>query len=277
MSQTPKKVPIALLAGKGDLPRHLISVFQNQGRSFVVVAFKGQTEEDLVKQTEHQWVHLGEVGKALSFMKQHDICEIVMAGGITRPSMTEIRPDWEGVKWLARLGKKALGDDGLLTSLIGMLEEHGYTIVGPHTLLESLLAPEGPLTADVPDEQAMLDIERGQEVLQCLSSADVGQAIVVQQGLVLGIEAIEGTDGLIERASVLKRSGLGGVLVKFSKPQQEKRVDLPTIGVETIRRVAAAGLRGIAIEAGRTLIVNAEEVKELAAKNNLFVIGIKGS
>lgn len=272
--QLPNQVPIALFAGKGELPRTLIRTFQSQHRPFVVLAFKGQTEETLVHDIPHLWLHFGEVGKAMKYLKENQIQEVVMAGGITRPAMSEIRPDWEGVKWLAKIGSRALGDDNLLKHVIKMVEEQGYQIVGPDDILNALLAPEGVLTVLKPDEQAMNDMSRGIEVLKALANVDVGQAVVVQEGLVLGVEAIEGTDALIERAGALQRSGLGGVLVKMAKTHQELRVDLPTIGVETIQNIAKSGLRGIAVEAGRTLILNQPDVLKMAQEKGLFIIGL---
>ena len=277
MQPLPKQAPIALLAGRGDLPRALIHVFQNQNRPFVVLAFKGQTEEALLKEAPHIWLHFGEIGKALSYMKENNIQEIVMAGAISRPAMSEIRPDWEGVKWLAKIGSKALGDDNILKLVIDMIVERGYRVVGPDDILSDLLAKEGVLTHMIPDEQAWRDIGRGVEVLSALSPVDVGQAVVVQEGLILGIEALEGTDALIERAGALRRPGLGGILIKIAKRQQEQRVDLPTIGPETIHKMVKAGLRGVAIEASRTLILNREEVLKLAQKKGLFIVGLASS
>ena len=274
MPGAPSQVPIALLAGKGDLPFILLQGFQKQKRPFVVLAFKGQTEEDLVKDFPHIWLRFGEAGKALQYVKEHKIQEVVMAGTISRPAMSEIRPDWEGVKWLAKIGSKALGDDNLLTLIIGMIEGHGYKIVGPDTILDNLLAPEGILSAIEPDEQGWRDIGRGVEILSALSPVDVGQAVVIQEGLVLGVEAIEGTDALIKRAGSLSRPGLGGVLIKTAKHQQEQRVDLPTIGLETVRKAIQAGLRGIAVEAERTLFLNREEALKLAQEKGFFIVGL---
>lgn len=272
--QTPKHVPIALFAGKGDLPRMLIQIFQSQARPFIVFAFKGQTEEELVKDVPHAWLHFGEVGKALKSLSEHHIKQIVMAGTLARPAMSEIRPDWEGVKWIAKIGTKALGDDNLLKILISLLEDEGYQVVAPHTILTDLLAPEGCLTSIEPDEQAWRDIGRGVEVLSALESVDVGQATAIQEGLVLGIEAIEGTDALIDRAGQLRRDGKGGVLIKLSKRQQEHRVDLPVVGLETISRCAKAELRGIAVEAERTLLLNQKEVIEFANEKSMFLIAL---
>lgn len=274
MPAVPNQAPIALFAGKGDLPKTLVRLFQKQDRPFVVLAFNGQTNKNMVQDLPHIWIHYGEVGKALEYIKKNHIKEIVMAGAISRPALTEIRPDWEGVKWLAKIGSKALGDDNLLKLIIRMIEEKGYKVVGPDDLLADILAPEGTLSTLEPDEQAWKDIGRGMEILWALSPADVGQAVVVQEGLVLGVEAIEGTDALIERSASLHRPGLGGVLIKIAKHQQEQRVDLPTIGLETVHKALEAGLRGIAVEAGQTLFLNQEEALKLANSKKFFIVGL---
>lgn len=268
------QAPIALFAGRGNLPLTLLRLFQKQKRPFVILAFKGQTEEQLVKGLPHIWLHFGEAGKALRYIAENHIQEIVMAGAISRPTLSEIRPDWEGVKWLTQIGSKALGDDNLLKLVIKMIESKGYKVIGPDDILADLLAPQGQLSSIEPDAQAWRDIGRGIEILSALSPVDIGQAVVVQEGLVLGIEAIEGTDALIERTSQLHRPGLGGILIKTSKYQQEQRADLPTIGLQTIHKVLQAGLRGIAIEAGRTLFLDREEGLKLAQEKGLFIVSL---
>jgi hypothetical protein len=272
VQQEPK--PIALIAGSGDLPRRLIDVFKSQHRPYVILAFKGQTEESLVIDHPHLWVYFGEVGKSLDYFKKNKIKEIVMAGKLTRPAFSEMKPDWEGVKWLAKLGSNALGDDHFLKVIIDLIESKGYQIVGPDHILEALIVPSGTLTEVEPDEKAWIDIQRGVEVLKALSPVDVGQAVVVQDGLVLGVEAIEGTDALIERAGKLQRPGPGGILIKMAKIDQEDRVDLPTIGVDTIMKVASNGFQGIALNAGKALILDKKAVLKLADEKGLFLLAL---
>jgi hypothetical protein len=191
--------------------------------------------------------------------------------------LAALRPDWRAAKMLARIGLRALGDDGFLSAIIKEFELEGFHVVGVHDLLGSLLAPEGPLGKIAPDTQAEADIERGLEVAHALGAVDVGQAVVVQQGIVLGLEAAEGTDALIERAGRLQGEGAGGVLVKAVKPGQERRADLPTVGVATVQACARAGLRGIAVEAGMALVIDRPAVATAADDAGLFVAGIKRS
>ena len=175
----------------------------------------------------------------------------------------------------ARIGLRALGDNGLLSAIIQELETEGFRVVGVDDLLEPLLAPEGALGRVTPDEAALIDVSRGLEVARALGGVDVGQSVVVQQGIVLGVEAAEGTDALLERVAGRRLEGPGGVLVKIAKPGQERRADLPVMGVPTVAACAKAGLRGIAVEAGAALVIDRAEAVAAADRAGLFVLGIK--
>lgn len=266
---------LGIIAGGGDLPTRLIEVCRADGREVFVLALQGQTEPATVAGTEHIWVRLGEAAPALAALHGAGVEELVMIGPVRRPGITEMRPDLRCVQFLAKAGAKALGDDGLLRAIVGGLEEEGFTVIGADALLGELLAPLGPIGALQPDPQADSDIARGLEVARALGAADVGQAAVVQQGIVLGVEAAEGTDQLLSRCADLAREGPGGVLVKIRKPGQERRVDLPTVGLDTVSAAARAGLRGIAVEAGGSLIVDRKSVADAADAAGLFVIGIE--
>ena len=200
-----------------------------------------------------------------------------MAGAIARPSLAELRPDLGTARWLARIGTASSGDDGLLRSIIQALETEGFTVRGIDDLLSGLVADAGTYGRTQPDEAAWADIERGVSVAKALGAADVGQAVVVQQGLVLAVEALEGTDALLRRAAELRRDGPGGVLVKVTKPRQERRADLPSIGSGTVEGSATAGLKGIALEAGGTLIIDREAVIRAADAAGLFIVGLPPS
>lgn len=158
--------------------------------------------------------------------------------------------------------------------MIGEFESEGFKVVGAHDVLGDLLAPLGTWGRVRPDEQAESDIRHGVKVAQGLGALDVGQSVVVQQGIVLGVEAIEGTDALIDRVGSLRRSGPGGVLVKLCKPGQDRRVDLPTVGPDTLKRAEAAGLRGIAVEAGGAIVVDLDRLVKEADRAGMFVAGI---
>jgi DUF1009 family protein len=198
----------------------------------------------------------------------------VFVGKVRRPSLKELRPDWRALKVIVKATVRALGDDGLLRAVIREFEEGGARVVAPHEVVRDLLAAEGVYGKIQPDRQARIDIARGFAAAKAIGALDIGQAVVVQQGIVIGVEAIEGTDALIARAGPLQREGAGGVLVKVPKPRQERRIDLPTIGAETVEAAAKAGLRGIAVEAGGALIINRAKVAARADALGLFVVGM---
>jgi len=265
---------LCIVAGGGRLPKLLIEACRDAGREFFVLALRGQADPEIVDQVPHEWIRMGAAGHGFTILKKQGIKELVMAGRVRRPSLLDLRPDLRVIKFFAKLGRKGIGDDGLLRAVIDELEGEGYRVIGAHEVLPRLYAEQGPLGMVVPDEQAEDDIHRGIEVLSALSDVDIGQAVVVQQGIVLGVEAVEGTDALIGRCKSLKRDGLGGVLVKFSKQGQDTRVDMPAIGPETIRNVAEAGLRGIAVGAGSTIILDVDEVVHAADDAGIFVTGV---
>lgn len=265
---------LGIIAGGGRLPGQLIAAARAQGRECFVLAIKNNADASALESVDHAWLTMGEAGQAFRLLHEQGVVEVVMAGPVQRPTLADLRPDWRTAKFFAKIGLKALGDDGLLSAVIAEFESEGFRILGADQIIGDLLAPLGALGLVLPDDQALADILRGIEVAQGLGRLDVGQAVVVQQGIVLGVEAVEGTDALIDRAGTLRRGGSGGVLVKLCKPGQEKRIDLPTIGAETVRRAHQAGLRGIAIEAGATLVLDINGVVRLADRLGLFVTGI---
>ena len=265
---------LGIIAGGGRLPRLLIESCLETGREFFVLAFNGQADPETVSGVAHRWVRLGAAGAILSTLREQGVEDLVLAGRLRRPSLMDIRPDIQAMKIFARLGLKGVGDDGLLRALVGELESEGFRVVGVHHVLPSLRAQAGVFGKHKPDAQAEVDMARGVSVLVALGAVDVGQAVVVQEGIVLGVEAVEGTDALLRRCVKLKRKGPGGVLVKLSKLGQETRVDMPTIGPDTVLLAAEAGLRGIAVEAGATIVVDEDELVGAADRAGLFVIGV---
>jgi DUF1009 family protein len=229
-----------------------------------------------VADTPHAWVRLGAAGDGFRLLHENGVDELVMAGGIRRPSLASLRPDWRAAKFFAKVGYRALGDDGLLSAIVKEFESEGFRVIGADALLPSALAPAGPFGSVLPDAQAEADIAHGLKVARALGALDIGQAVIVQQGMVLGVEAIEGTDALVARCASLRRDGPGGVLVKIKKPGQEARADLPTIGPRTVSAAARAGLRGIAVEAGATLVLDLRGVAAAADRAGLFVVGLAG-
>jgi UDP-2,3-diacylglucosamine hydrolase len=271
----PDRPVLGILAGGGPLPGRVAAAARAAGRGVFIVGLEGFAEKAVLAPFAHTFARMGAAGRILELLHANNCGELVLIGPVRRPGLLDLRPDATGLKLISRIGRAVFGggDDTLLAAVVKVLGEEGFRVVGAHEILTEALAPKGQLGAAAPDALAMSDIERGIVVARALGGVDVGQGCVVQQGLVLAVEAIEGTDAMLVRAGALRREGPGGVLVKLAKLGQERRADLPTIGPTTIGIAAAAGLRGIAFEAGATLI--ADQVATIAAadKAGLFLLG----
>ncbi len=266
---------LGIVAGGGVLPGKVAAAARAAGREVFIVGLEGFADPAVLAPWPHEIRRLGAAARIIAALREHDCQDLVMIGPVRRPSLLEMRPDAEGARLLARIGRAAFaGDDGLLAAVIRVLTEEGFRVIGAHEVLGEAVAPAGVLTRARPDAQAMIDIERGVIVTRLLGSADVGQGCVVQQGLVLAVEAIEGTDAMLARAGLLRRDGVGGVLVKLVKPGQDKRADLPTIGPDTVRNAIAAGLRGVAFEAGATILAEREACLAAADAAGFFLLGL---
>jgi hypothetical protein len=268
---------LAVIAGGGALPGLVIQACREAGRPYFVVALEGQADPAGLDGVPHAWCRLGAAARGETLLREFDPQEVVFVGKVRRPSLKELRPDWRALKVIVKATVRALGDDGLLRAIIKEFEAEGVKVVGPHEVVKGLLAIEGIYGRVKPDRQARIDIARGMAAAKAIGTLDVGQAAIVQQGIVLALEAIEGTDALVARAGALQRKGPGGVLVKAPKPGQERRIDLPGVGVDTVEAVARAGLRGIAVEAGGALIIDRAAVAARADALGVFVVGLAPS
>jgi len=268
---------LGIVAGGGRLPQRLLEACRAAGRDVFVLALEGAAEPETVRGVPHAWCRLGAAVTGLSLLRENNVTELVLAGSVRRPSLGALRPDWRAAKLFARIGYRAVGDDGLLSAIVSELEREGFRVLGVDQLLDGEIAGAGPLGTVQPSSQSQADIEHGLRIARAMGALDIGQAVVIQQGLVLGIEAIEGTDELIRRCAVLRREGPGGVLVKVEKPGQERRADRPTIGPRTVVLAAEAGLLGIAVEADATIVLDRDEVIRAADRAGLFVVGVRHS
>ncbi len=273
MTATPPT--LGILAGGGPFPGRVAAAAQASGRAVFIVALRGFAESGVVGPYPHAEIRMGAAGEILGHLRKHGCTDLVLVGPVRRPSFLDLRPDAEGARILARVGRAAFaGDDGLLAAVVRVLGEEGFRVLGAHEVLTEALGPRGVLGRVAPDGAALADIARAAAVTRALGTVDVGQGCVVQQGIVLAVEAIEGTDAMLARAAGLARPGPGGVLVKLVKPGQDRRADLPTIGPATLRLAHAAGLRGVAFEAGGTLLTDRVACIAEADAAGLFLIGI---
>lgn len=267
---------LGILAGGGTLPGKVAAAALAAGRQVFVIGLEGFAEPQVLAPFPHAFARIGAAGRIIELLRAQGCAEVVLIGAVRRPSFFDLRPDGYGLKLVGRIGRSVFsgGDDTLLAAVVKVFGEEGFRVIGAHEVMTQALAPKGVLGRIAPDAAAMGDIARGVAVARALGGVDVGQGCVVQNGLVLAVEAIEGTDAMLVRAAGLRRAGPGGVLVKVAKPGQERRADLPTIGPQTIANAAAAGLRGVAVEAGGALLAEREASVAAADAAGLFILGI---
>lgn len=271
---------VGIIAGAGALPRLIAEARAKAGAAYYVVALEGAAG-DWVGSHPHASATLGKVGGILKSLRSAGCDAIVFAGGLARPSLSALTPDWKGAMLAPRITRLFAqgGDDALLRGIAEIFEEEGFRVLGAHELLEGLLAPEGALGKRTPEAQDLADIERAAGIVRALGALDVGQGAVVANNLCLAIEAIEGTDGMLARVAALPKRRRGaapppsGALFKAPKPQQDRRVDLPAIGPDTIRAARDAGLNGVAVEAGGVFILGLDETARAADEAGMFLWG----
>ncbi len=266
---------LGIVAGGGTLPGILADACEKDGIKPFIVGIEGQVDPNILKGREHVIYRLGLAGRMIESLKAHQAWNLVLIGSVKRPSLPSLRPDLKTATFFAKMGLKAIGDNDLLSAVRRELELDGFIIHGVHEFIDELLAPEGVIGKHKPSKQDEIDIEFGVKVSQTIGRMDIGQSAIVENGVVLGVEAAEGTDALIRRCGELKKKDKSGVLVKTCKPQQDRALDLPTIGPDTVRACAEAGFSGIAIHARHSLITDIDAVRRLANEHKIFITGIE--
>jgi DUF1009 family protein len=265
--------PLGLIAGNGIFPRLVARGAREAGIEVVAVAHVGETEPELEGEvTSLTWIRVGELGKMIRTLKQAGCERAVMAGGIKKARLfSGFRPDLRGAAFLARM--RTLHDDKLLRGIAGEIESDGIRVISSTEYLPRLIPSPGVLSRRAPTKHERADVEFGVRVAKSVGSFEIGQTVVVKNGLVLAVEAVEGTDAAIRRGGELARGG--AVVVKVSKPGQDLRFDVPAVGPETIRLMAETGATVLAIEAGKTIVLERERALEAAAKAGIAVLAVE--
>lgn len=273
---------LGLIAGGGELPRAVAQAVRASGRALFVVPLVGSVTEDWVADFPHEFLSPGEPGRIVKAMKNAGVTQVLLAGRVDRPKFSEMKLDAKGMLLLPKaIAAAKKGDDSLLRFIVGICEDEGFTAVSVAEAAPALVAQDGLLGRVVPDSEHQADILKAFKIVHALGALDVGQAAVVCEGLALAVEAAEGTDVMLARIPSLRESLRGtadkkrGVLVKALKPTQDRKTDLPVVGVQTVRNAAAAFLAGIALEAGAALILDKAAVAAEADRLGLFVTGVK--
>jgi len=273
---------LGLIAGGGDLPLQIARHCVETGRPLFVVRLRGFADPSM-DAFPGEVVGLAEVGRCIRVLKAAGCEAVCLAGNVARPDFAALKPDLRGMAMLPRLVLEARkGDDALLRAVLDEFRKEGFAIEGAHEARSDLVLGAGPLGRLAPGPEHQADIRRALEIARRIGELDIGQGAVVCDGLVLAVEAQEGTDAMLRRVAEEVAPALRGeagrrrgVLAKAPKPIQETRVDLPTIGPATVRGAARAGLAGLVGEAGRTLVLDREGLVALADELGLFVLGVE--
>ena len=274
--------PVAIICGGGTFPFTVADALIRNGRQVVLFALHGWADENAVKNYPHHWAHIVQLGRFLRLARREGCRDVIFIGTLVRPSLRQlINFDLATLRVLPRAVRHFYGgDDHLLSGMARMLEDHGFRLLGAHEVAPEILVQEGALGQYSPSASDLNDIRQGLEILRVMGPLDIGQGVVVANHHVIAVEAAEGTDQMLARVAELRRSKrfrapLGtGVLIKAPKPGQDRRFDLPSIGPRTIEGVAEAGLAGLAVIAGGTIVAEPQIVVQKADRAKVFVAGL---
>jgi DUF1009 family protein len=282
MADTHARAPLAIICGGGSFPAAVADTVAARGRRPVMFGIKGWAEAEVIGRYAHHWIAIGQAGRFFRLAKAENCREALFIGTVLRPPIKDLRLDWHTLRLMPRVIRFFRGgDDKLLSGVAGVAESGGLRVVGVKDVAPELFVPEGALGRHRPSERDQADIAHALKLIGALGPFDVGQAAVVADSHVIAVEAAEGTDHMLAR--IIELRGLGrvtspsgvGVLVKAPKPGQDRRLDLPSIGPRTIELVAKAGLAGLAVTAGSTMIAEAERTISAADRTKVFVIGVR--
>jgi UDP-2,3-diacylglucosamine hydrolase len=272
--------PLAIICGGGNFPHAVAEAVARSGRRIVLFGLTGWADPAAIARYPHHWARLGQFGRFRRLARAEGCRDVVFIGSVLRPSIRQLRPDFATLRLLPRI--VALfrgGDDHLLTGIARIFEEHGFRLRGAHEVAPEILIPEGTLGRHRPQARDRADIAHGLKLIAAVGPFDIGQAVVVADHRVIAVEAAEGTDAMLARVADMRRARRValphrlGVLIKATKPGQDRRLDLPSVGISTVDAAAAAGLAGIAVEAKGAITDDLEKLIRAADAAGLFVVG----
>ncbi len=262
---------IGIIAGAGQFPALVADAARQAGCFVAICGFYGHTDTALEHKAD-TWalLHLGQLSKLIAYFTTHGVSQICFAGAISKPRALDMRPDMRAAKVLFKL--RATGDDALLRAVLAELEMEGLNIMQAAELVPALRAPQGVLTRKAPSDAVWRDITYGWPIARQIGSLDIGQCMVVKQGMVVAVEGLEGTDAMLQRAGEL--AGPGCVALKIVKPGQDRRIDLPALGLATIRILERNRYACLCYEAGDTLFFDREQSISLADRSGIALVGV---
>lgn len=262
---------LGIIAGGGQFPKLIAEEAKTRGIYVAVCGFLNNTDETLKNHCDaFRILALGQLSKLLNFYKENNVTHVCFAGTINKPKALDIRPDLRAAKLIFSL--KTKGDDVLLRAILGEFEKEGFQCVSASVFLPNLKAPQGVLTSRKIPENILSDINYGFPIAKSMGSYDIGQCLVVKNGMVVAVECLEGTDATLLRAHEL--AGKDCIAIKVVKPNQDERIDLPSIGLKTIENLVKYQYAGLAVEADKTLFFDREEAIKLADKHKIHIIAL---
>ncbi len=269
--QTPEI--LGIIAGNGVYPRALAHAAREAGvKKIIAAAFTNETDPALMQHVDLvEWLRVGQLNRLLKFFRDQQVRHAIMAGQIAPRNLFDLRPDWKALLLLAKL--KQRDAESIFSAIANELAKVDVDLLPATRFLEDQLAPAGLISGPKLSRREQEDVDFGWKIAKEISRLDIGQTVLVKNGTVLAVEAFEGTNDAIKRGGALARNG--AIMIKVAKPNQDMRFDVPVVGVETIAVAAAANIRVIAIEAGRTLLLERESVVQRAANSGISIIGRK--
>jgi DUF1009 family protein len=273
--------PVAIVCGGGAIPIAVADAVVRSGQRVLMFPVRGWADSEAIKRFPHHWIALLQAGRFHRLARAEGVRDVVFVGTAQRPPLRSLRIDWLALRLLPRVVRAYRGgDDHLISGAAQIFEDYGFRIVGAHEVAPEILMPSGPIGSLRPSERDTADIARALALLAAIGTFDIGQGAIVADNHVLAVEAAEGTDAMVQRVAELRAQGRiaapagRGVLVKAPKPQQDRRFDLPAIGPRTVEEAARAGLAGIAVIAGGSIVAEPAAVAAAADRAKIFVVGI---
>ena len=262
---------LGIIAGNGVYPRLLAESAREGGVSKIVAAaFSNETDSSLAKLVDEiEWLRVGQLSRLLKFFAEQKVHKVIMAGQIAPKNLFDLRPDWKALLLLTRLKRR--NAESIFAAIADELAKSGIEMLPATTFLEKFVATAGLIAGPKLSRREEEDVVFGWEIAKEISRLDIGQTVIVKSGTVLAVEAFEGTNEALKRGGNLGRRG--ATMIKVAKPNQDMRFDIPVIGVETVRIASGAGVRAIAIEAGKTLLLEKDALIELADRSKISIVG----
>ena len=265
---------IAIIAGQGLLPKLIYDECIKKRIKVIIIGLKGEFNEQIFEKVEYTVLEAYNISKIFSHLRINNVTKIVIAGRVSRSNIHKLIYDQLGFKILTKIIRNGLNDNNIHSIIIKFIEENGFQIISPDKIVNKMIAPKGNITNVKIDKDQIIDIKKGVKILKKIVVSDIGQGLIIHKGLVIGVEAVEGTNELIKRCANYLDNISSGILIKLCKTHQDIKLDLPCIGPDTIKNIAKFAYSGIVLEAQRSIIISNKKSIDLANKNKIFIYGV---